>query len=124
MSARSYVEAIKAMELKVLAEADLGYYQGDWVGLVKNEAFSYDGQDYGVIVVGYGSCSGCDEWQATGDPAKRAELVAKLLRDAKWFAELDEAKAYVADPDRALEFYSHEDGWPAFVEAAQKASEW
>jgi hypothetical protein len=119
VSAGPYVDAIKGMGYEVLAEADLGCYQGDWVGLVRDTQYDYE-HAYGFIVAGYGSCSGCDAWQAATTPAERAGVLADVLRAAHWFEELADAKAYITDAEaREQSYYAHEDGWKDFAAAVQ-----
>ena len=118
MSASGYVTAIKGIGVEVLAEADLGYYEGDWVGLVKDTEWCL-GREYGFIVVGYGSCSGCDEWEGADGPAERAQIIARILGNAKWFESLDEAKAYITSAAATnAGYYVHENDWGDFVRAA------
>jgi hypothetical protein len=119
MSAESYLPAIKAMGLVELAGADLGYYQGDYVMLVKDGEYSTSGRDFGLLVIGYGSCSGCDTWQAADGPAERAKAVLAVLEQGKWFETLDEAKAYITSDDELLKWHAHEEGWAPFVADVQ-----
>lgn len=54
----SYSGALEAAGAKVLAYSEFGSYQGDWFALVE-----YQGQT-GWVLGSYGSCSGCDAFQA------------------------------------------------------------
>ena len=117
MSAYTYEGAIRALGLDVIAAVDLG----DWVAVL--------GEDYGsrfaFLVIGYGSCSGCDAWEAAENAAGRARLVADLLDGAKWFDEFEQVQAYVADAEyRDLEWYGHEDGWAEFKAKVAAADEY
>lgn len=114
MSARDYVDAIRGLGLEVVAEADLGCYQGDWVGVVR-DWYSYD-KEYGFIVVGYGSCSGCDSWQAANDAADRAALLSDIVSRARWFEDAEGVREYVTSAvAENVGFFVHEDGWGDFT---------
>lgn len=54
----SYEEALKAAGAEVHAYETFGSYQGDWWALV-----SYEGK-HGFVHGYYGSCSGCDAFEA------------------------------------------------------------
>lgn len=61
-----------------------GSYQGDILYLLK------DGDRHGLVVIGYGSCSGCDALEAVAprgnddDWSPIIELAAELKRDIHW----------------------------------------
>lgn len=54
----SYEEIVNSWGYEVLEFETFGQYQGDHLALLR------DGDRLGLIVFGYGSCSGCDELQA------------------------------------------------------------
>ena len=54
----SYIESLEAAGATVLEEASFGSYQGDWFALV-----DYKGKR-GYVQGSYGSCSGCDAFEA------------------------------------------------------------
>lgn len=66
----SYDDLLNTAGVGVLASATFGDYQGDTVFLVEENGLTFDGLNEdgtdrfiarrGVVVVGYGSCSGCD----------------------------------------------------------------
>lgn len=53
-----YDDIVRSMGVEIVKRKELGSYHGDIVYLVRQ------GQREGVLVVGYGSCSGCDALQA------------------------------------------------------------
>lgn len=57
----NYITAIEAAGAVVHAWEAFGSYQGDWWAKV-----TYNGQT-GFVTASYGSCSGCDSYQATFD---------------------------------------------------------
>ncbi len=54
----SYVQALKAAGAEVIEENSFGSYQGDWFALVR-----FNGET-GWVWGSYGSCSGCDAFEA------------------------------------------------------------
>lgn len=55
-----YEELVGSWGHEVLSFDTIGSYQGDHLVLLR------DGDRYGIVVIGYGSCSGCDALQAVG----------------------------------------------------------
>lgn len=94
---------------EIVLEADFGYYQGDYIYIFKS------GWGYGFLIVGYGSCSGCDMLQSCESLDSVLELQESLRNGVKWFDNLDDLKTYILDDNRDLEWYSHEAGWNEFV---------
>lgn len=60
-----YDDLVNSMGVSSLAVKSFGSYQGDLVYLVEEDAMP---ARRGVIVIGYGSCSGCDALEATPQP--------------------------------------------------------
>lgn len=94
---------------KVLVVVEDDYYSGDTRVLLKN------GERYGFLVVGWGSCPGCDALQGCDTFAEVDRLIDEIEGGIKWFAALAEAKTYIAnDDERSLSFYTHCEKWPEF----------
>lgn len=53
-----YEDALEAAGAEVIDFEQFGDYQGTWIAFVR-----YEGQ-LGFITESYGSCSGCDDWEA------------------------------------------------------------
>lgn len=85
-------DLIDTFEHEVLVEADDDEYQGSSVVLLR------DGDRYGVLVFGWGSCSGCDALQACDTVEEATELRDELHRSILWF-DLDEARRYITEHD-------------------------
>lgn len=62
----------------VMNEWDIGSYQGDTVFLLA------DGDRRGLLIQGYGSCSGCDALQAVNTPAEAQDLIDDMVRNVHW----------------------------------------
>ncbi len=92
----------------ILESHCFGSYQGDYAYLLE----SVNG--YGFVVVGYGSCSGCDALEACSSLEEVKELQEYLGEGIKWFPTLDEVKEYALHADQELQWYYHESGWEEF----------
>ena len=70
--------------LEILHSEDFGSYQGDFVFLVS------DGKRKGLLIQGYGSCSGCDAlldahpWDDDGDFTNLAALRDSMVSSIVW----------------------------------------
>lgn len=92
--------------LVVVSDAD---YQGDMRVLLRSDSA------YGFVVIGFGSCSGCDALQACTTFEDVDRLIDQIELDIHWFNTLAEAQTYVAlDSLRALSFYYHSAKWTDF----------
>lgn len=58
MGASGYISALEAAGAKVLDYEAFGSYQGDWFALVDHKG------EVGFVHGAYGSCSGCDAFEA------------------------------------------------------------
>lgn len=96
----------------VLVRHDDDDYQGD-----TRLALKLGPKLYGFVVIGWGSCSGCDALQASDTPAAVDELIADIRRDVKTFPTLKALKRYVADDGGRKGAHSwHVEGWRAFAD--------
>jgi hypothetical protein len=77
---------------RVLVQWDEDDYQGDTVALIER-----DGQ-YGILIFGWGSCSGCDALQAC-DSYQEIDDLRRELFDATRWGTADEIIAWVHDHD-------------------------
>ena len=95
----------------ILVECTLGSYQGDMLFLLRS------GDQFGFLVVGFGSCSGCDSLEACESQEAVDYLAESIYDGIKWFGSFDEAKEYITNlNERNLSWYAHEGGWPEFLE--------
>lgn len=85
----TYGDIINSFGYEVVIEKDFGDYQGDFCYILK------DGNRIGYLIVGYGSCSGCDalqdaepfcmcETDCVCDWSRVVNLRNSLLREVKW----------------------------------------
>lgn len=64
---------------EIVLKSDEGYYQGDYLYLLKNEQ-----EQWGFVIVGYGSCSGCDALQGASSWADVQRLADDIERGVIW----------------------------------------
>lgn len=79
-----YSHIVESWGYEVIATRVFGCYQGDIGYLLR------DGERHGLAVIGYGSCSGCDNlaaatpWDDDADWSPIIELAAGLERGIHW----------------------------------------
>lgn len=113
-----YRDLIDTMGFDVLAEKDFGSYQGDTVVSLR------DGERVGILVFGYGSCSGCDEIEGIMsygklDNDKLRDLTAlrdKMAGNIMW-SEKGGLRALVDSRDAANNYWLYNDGEAEYVRA-------
>lgn len=105
-----YQDLIDTFEFETVLSVDAGSYQGDTFCVLK------DGEKYGYLEFGWGSCSGCDALLACTDHDDLEELQASLFNDIKWFNSLEELKEYFRSHDWKGDWCWHEEEHRAFRE--------
>ena len=94
----------------ILVENHDSDYQGDSRYLIQASG------KIGFLVIGWGSCSGCDALQACSNDRDLRELVDSLWNQVKWFDTIEQAKAYLNDEEeREGSYYSHTTNWKNFI---------
>lgn len=103
--------------IDVVEGACLGDYQGDWIALVLRRDWPTRG---GFICVGYGSCSGCDAWEAAETPIERLDLIRDFVREITWYDTPAEMVAWIESDKPDLQYFPHQDRveWLKFRDAA------
>lgn len=86
---------------EVLVEVEAGSYQGDTFVLFKRD------DQYGLLTLGWGSCSGCDALQACDSFEEVDDLILQIHNQARWFDTAEEVIKYV---------YSNIDEWSYYEE--------
>ena len=98
------IESFGKIEIRV----DQNDYQGD--------SFVYyrDGNSHGILIFGWGSCSGCDALQGCGNESELDELIESMEKDIRWFTA-QELYEWLNDEDyHETQYHSHIDEWPIF----------
>lgn len=93
----SYTPMLKEFG-EIIIRVDEDGYQGDSYLIYK------DGDRYGYLSFGWGSCSGCDALQGCCSISEVQELMDKLYNDIKWFDSKVLLKEYFNTRDWTLEW--------------------
>ncbi len=96
---------------EIVIQKDDNDCQGDSYVLYRS------GTRYGILIFGWGSCSGCDSLQACRSTDEVQELMNELHNDIQWFDSLEEAQDYLRFKDVRGEFWWHRSSGPDFLEA-------
>lgn len=108
-----YTDLIDSMEVEVLAEVDEDKYQGSSWLIVK------DGERYGYMSYGWGSCSGCDALAACADAQDATDLRDELWNGIRWENSAAELLTYFVETDWELKWEYHASEFQAFLVAAK-----
>lgn len=96
---------------EILIQVDEEAYSGDSFLIYKND------NKYGLLVFGWGSCSGCDALQACDTIDEVQKLMDGLYNDIIWFDSLQELKDYLSDDSsEELKWYYYSDTFKEFRE--------
>jgi hypothetical protein len=109
-----YDDLINSMELTTLVEGMDHDYQGDSYYLFEN-----DGQ-YGLLIFGWGSCSGCDALEAVYDDYDQIVALRDNLYNSIQWKTHTEMVQYINAKDFNGEFYMYSKEGKAFVEAIKE----
>lgn len=73
-----YEAGLKEAGYEILAWETFGDWQGDYSLVLKN------GNDFGFVVIGYGSCSGCDSMEACETEEEYKSLISSIVSSIFW----------------------------------------
>lgn len=107
-----YNPMLQSFEYEILLQVDDSDYQGDSRLIFRN------GDQYGLLIFGWGSCSGCDALQACDSMKEIAELRDSLHGQIKWDS-LRGLHDYITNKDWELDYAWHADETKDFVEKAK-----
>lgn len=94
----------------ILTQIDDEDYQGDSRVLLKKD------NKYGILIFGWGSCSGCDSLQACDSYEEIDQLIESFYNDIIWFDSLEDCKKWVRERDWELQYCFHCDETKQFIE--------
>jgi hypothetical protein len=109
----SYTPIIKGLG-EVLVREDSNDYQGDTYALLKK------GRKYGLIIFGWGSCSGCDALQACNTWNDLQDLIDSMERSVQWFDGKGAARKYFDEHDWEGDYSWHYSECKRFVERCKE----
>lgn len=93
----------------VVVSGDSGSYQGDSYYILT------DGERYGYLTFGWGSCSGCDALQSCESYPDLQRLFDSLESGVFWIDTLDEFKKWFLLKDWETEYSYSEEGFKEFL---------
>lgn len=106
----SYQKLIDAMDVTTIINTDLGSYSGDSLYLVK------EGNRFGYLQFGWGSCSGCDALQACRNYKELDELRQSLYDSIKWFDSAKEGFRWFLNHDWKGDYLGSNEDVQIFVD--------
>ena len=90
---QSYYEPMLGLFGEIIVQRDESGYQGDTLAVIKN------GNRYGYISFGWGSCSGCDALQGCDTVDSICDLANCFEQSVQWFESLTDLKSFVLKHD-------------------------
>ncbi len=109
-----YEELIQSMEIEIIHQADIGDYQGDTFAVVR------DGDRYGYLSYGWGSCTGCDAAAACSTVAEATELRDQIWNGIRWEDSAAALLAWMDGKDWSLDWEWSEDRFQKFISEAKE----
>lgn len=123
---RNYDSLIESFEMELLIQVDDDDYQGDTFVLLRND------DQFGILIFGWGSCSGCDALEDITDRYGNGKSEVEIVKDLNEFRDemfssiswrsRDEMVEYVSTKDFGLEWYGFNDGGRKFVKELKNYS--
>lgn len=98
----SYDEIV-ATQGEIIKDWVFGSYQGDYIYLLKKD------NEYALVVIGYGSCSGCDALEACGNDEEFEELKQDIIKSIVWVTQEDILNDL--NDEELNRWYFHEKEW-------------
>jgi len=101
---------------KVIVRVDERNYQGD------SYVYYHEGDKHGLLVFGWGSCSGCDALQGCSSVDEVEELIEGLRREIKWFDSASKLYNWINDKEyHKTQYHYHTGEWGEFVKLTNEA---
>lgn len=100
-----YEPMIEAFGQRTICSVDVDDYQGDSFRLIADG--DEPGQKYGLLVFGWGSCSGCDALQACASVTELQELMDHLQGQIQWFEDKESLRKYMTEHDWEGDWHWH-----------------
>lgn len=114
----SYDDLVRSFGHMIVMEEDIGYYQGDILYILRNEATGA----YGWYVQGYGSCSYCDELEGMQDDRLSVEEWREWQESnyerIKWYESA--SALYQNETANENDWYSYESDTQRFLDRFKK----
>jgi thioredoxin-related protein len=104
-----YTPMLDSFGFEKLLQVDDSDYQGDSRVLYK------DDNRYGILIFGWGSCSGCDALQGCESFKELEDLQKELFDQIKWFESKEELLKYLTTHDWEGDYCWHAEETRDFV---------
>lgn len=106
----SYLALLEALGALLILVQDQDYAGDTFVCFARGRP-----RRFGILIIGWGSCDGCDPLLGTSSYQALDALIGTLWRQIVWFDTLDAARAWVHDDvARADSHYASGASWRAF----------
>jgi hypothetical protein len=99
---------------EIILKVDDDEYQGD-----SRVIYKRGGKEYGLLIFGWGSCSGCDALQSCDSWEEVHDLAKSLEAKTQWFS-LDGIIEYFEKHDWEGDYSGHQDETKQFIEEGKK----
>lgn len=100
----------------VVVQVDDEDYQGDTRVLLRR-----GDEEWGHVIIGWGSCSGCDALQACSSWSEVRDLREQIANSVRWFASTREAMDWFTHHDWGLDHAWHADETKKYLSQAATA---
>ena len=100
---------------EILIQVDEEDYQGDSMLLYKLE-----NDKYGILIFGWGSCSGCDALQGCNNYEEVDDLISDLKSKIVEFNNKEDIVKYINNENRKLEYSWYEKTYQEFYEKVKE----
>lgn len=107
-----YNPLLQSFEYEIMLKVDDSDFEGDSRLIFRNN------NEYGILIFGWGSCSGCDALQACTNMKEISDLRDSLNRQIRW-GSLQEINDYINNKNWELEYSWFADETKEFVKKAK-----
>jgi hypothetical protein len=113
----SYEEGLKSRGVETIGSQTFGHYQGDYIFIVKNSE-----GELGFVVIGYGSCSGCDALEACETEEQFNSLLDSVVSNIRWGSK-EELISHINNEFDDNNWYRQEKGFKESIDILAKIVE-
>lgn len=114
----NYDGLVSAFGQRVLVAVDDDDWQGDSYRLIADG--DEPGQKYGLLIFGWGSCSGCDALEACESIKDLQDLADSLQDQIKWFSNKESLRQYMQEHDWKGDWSWHQEECSEFRRLVQE----
>ncbi len=115
-SAPGYANGFEARGFNILEWQTFGDYQGDYAIIFKRD------NEFGFLVLGYGSCSGCDAMEACSSEEEYVDLMHSVINSIYW-GTAEETIARITNEFDDNNWYRNDSSYERSIELLVEAVE-